>query len=79
MNKTKKMQTERLEQNELHKQLLECFGTVKHAGHALGFSKQAVYDWINGKCSQFQRNRMDSGFAQHRLNVSKLKAMLIKT
>ena len=76
MNKSKKMQVERLEQNDLHKQIIKCFGSVLHAGHALGFSKQAIYCWINGSTSKPPRHKLDWGIAEHRKNISKLKKML---
>ena len=75
------MQTKRLKKNKLHKLLLKCFGSVINAGRALGFSKQAIYCWINPDgTDKPPRHKLAKGFDEHEKDIAKLKKMLgVKT
>lgn len=76
MNKTNKMQTERLDKNELHKQLIICFGSIPHAGHALRYAEKSAYYWINNQTKKPSRHKLAKGFDEHDKDLAKLKVML---
>lgn len=70
------MQIERIEKNELHKQLEICFGSVANSGRGLLFSEKAPYLWINGKTTRPPRHKLAKGFKAARKELDKLEVML---
>ena len=72
----KKMQIERLEKNELHKQLEICFGSVANSGRGLLFSEKSPYLWINGKTKWPPRHKLAKGFRAAHKELDKLEEML---
>lgn len=77
----KKMQIQRLEQNELHKSFNKCFGSLANSARVLGYTDTAsLYVVINDDTKTLNRKKLIAGFEGHDKNIAKLKKMLgVKT